>query len=255
MSRTSTSSWCSMSKVVDSGSRASWARPSKTSSYMRATREGVSSRPSRSGSSPIAARISRTAASMRGLSTAISAPRPVGAGGAVVPVAPAAGLAAVRGARDLRALAARVGQLGRVRLQRLARVMGLGARRGGGAAHGGRREGGALGAGDPHLARRLLLHVPEDLCELALVQRLLLQQLLDEAVEHVAVLHDHGPGLVQGVVQQGADLLVHEARRLGAEAGRLALLHADEDLVLLAGEGDLAHGPAHAQLHHHGARD
>src|SRR5699024_4773784 len=256
MSRTSTSSWCSMSKVVDSGSRASWARPSKTSSYMRATREGVSSRPSRSGSSPIAARISRTAASMRGLSTAISAPRPVGAGGAVVPVAPAAaGLAAVRGDRDLRALASRAGPRGRVRLHRLARVMGLGARRGGGAAHGGRREGGALGAGDPHLARRLLLHVPEDLCELALVQRLLLQQLLDEAVEHVAVLDDHRPGLVQGVVQKGADLLVHEARRLGAEAGRLALLHAHEDLVLLAGERDLAHGPAHAQLHHHGARD
>ena len=44
--------------------------PSKISSYMRATRAGVSIKPSRSGSSPIASRISRTARSMRGLSTA-----------------------------------------------------------------------------------------------------------------------------------------------------------------------------------------
>src|SRR5690625_726250 len=217
MSRTSTSSWCSMSKVVDSGSRASWPRPSKTSSYMRATREGVSSRPSRSGSSPIAARISRTAASMRGLSTAISAPRPVGAGGAVVPVTPAAaGLAAMRGARDLRALAARVGQLGRVRLHRLARVMGLGARRGDGAAHGGRREGGTLGAGDPHLARRLLLHVPEDLCELALVQRLLLHQLLAPPPPPAPPLPPHPPPPLPPALHQPAPPLLHDARRLGA---------------------------------------
>ena len=43
--------------------------PANTSPYIRATRPGVSSRPSRSGSSPMAARISRTAASMRGRST------------------------------------------------------------------------------------------------------------------------------------------------------------------------------------------
>src|SRR5947209_20374305 len=44
--------------------------PAKISAYIRATRAGVSRRPSRSGSSPIAARISRTAAAMRGWSMA-----------------------------------------------------------------------------------------------------------------------------------------------------------------------------------------
>src|SRR5699024_8906310 len=166
MSRTSTSSWCSMSKVVDSGSRASWARPSKTSSYMRATREGVSSRPSRSGSSPIAARISRTAASMRGLSTVISALRPLTA--VVAVTGPAGPGTALRRAGDLRPLAARVGQLGRVRLQRLARVVLLGAARRGRRADGRRRQRRPLLAGDPHLAGGLLLHVAEDLGELVL---------------------------------------------------------------------------------------
>ena len=44
-------------------------RPLQISSYMRATRFGVSMRPSRSGSSPIAARISFTAAAIRSWST------------------------------------------------------------------------------------------------------------------------------------------------------------------------------------------
>src|SRR5699024_3269556 len=251
MSRTSTSSWWSMSNVVDSGALASWASPSNTSAYMRATRAGVSTRPSRSGSSPIAERISLTAASMRGWSTAISAIRPLGG---VVAVA-GAGLAALRGTGDLRSVAARMGQLGRVRLQRLAGVVLLRAGRGGGAADRRRGQGGALGAGEPDLARRLLLHVAEDLGELVLVEGLALQQLLDQAVQHVAVVHDHRPGLVQSGVQQLPHLLVDQARGLGAEAGRLPLLHAHEDLVLVAGERDLADGVAHAQLHHHGARD
>src|SRR5699024_6219780 len=256
MSRTSTSSWWSMSNVVDSGTLASWARPWKTSAYMRATRAGVSTRPSRSGSSPIAERISLTAASMRGWSTAISAFRPLGG---VVAVAAGAGtgarLAAVRRAGDLRSLTARVGPLGRGRLQPLAGVVLLGARRGGGAADGRSGQCGALGAGDPDLARRLLLHVAEDLGELVLAQGLALQQLLDQAVQHVAVVHDHRPGLVQSGVQQLPHLLVDQARGLRAEAGGLPLLHAHEDLVLVAGERDLADRVAHTQLHHHGARD
>src|SRR5699024_3829201 len=238
----STSSWWSMSNVVDSGALASWASPWNTSAYMRATRAGVSTRPSRSGSSPIAERISLTAASMRGWSTAISAIRPLG--GVVAVAGAGAGLAALRGTGDLRSVAARMGQLGRVRLQRLAGVVLLRAGRGGGAADRRRGQGEALCAGDPDLARRLLLHVAEDLGELVLVEGLALQQLLDQAVQHVAVVHDHRPGLVQSGAQQLPHLLVDQARGLGAEAGRLPLLHAHEDLVLVAGERDLADGVA-----------
>src|SRR6478609_5427946 len=51
-------------------------RPQNNSLYMRATRAGVSRRPSRSGSSPTAAKISRTARSIRGRSAfdAVGAP-------------------------------------------------------------------------------------------------------------------------------------------------------------------------------------
>src|SRR5680860_581061 len=59
------SSWLSSNVVVrtSAGSRQS---PENVSAYARATRAGVSTSPSRSGSSPIASRISRTAASTRG---------------------------------------------------------------------------------------------------------------------------------------------------------------------------------------------
>src|SRR5271166_2150396 len=66
MSRTMTISSCSA------------AKPAKSSSYILATRPGVFCRPSRVGSSPIADRISRTARSIRSLSTLTvrSPPRP-----------------------------------------------------------------------------------------------------------------------------------------------------------------------------------
>src|SRR5690606_8218869 len=151
---------------VDSGSCASWSSPSKTSAYIRATRAGVSRRPSRPGSSPIPARSSRTAASTRGRSTAISALRLVVVAVAVAlagtGLAGAAGGTAVRGAGDAGAVAARMGQLRGAGLQRLARVVLLGAGAGGGRADRRRLEGGALLAGDPHLARRQLGDVRED---------------------------------------------------------------------------------------------
>ena len=61
------SSW-PISKVVVSTSSGACQSPAKFSSYARATRAGVSLRPSRSGSSPIAISNSRTAASARALS-------------------------------------------------------------------------------------------------------------------------------------------------------------------------------------------
>src|SRR5690625_4229790 len=242
ISRTSTNSWWSMSKVVASGSWASWSRPKNTSWYIRATRAGVSCRPSRSGSSPIAARISRTAACTRGWSTGMSDSRPARA-------------TLARGPGDLGVVPTRVGQLGRIGLHRLARVVLLRAGGGGGAAHLRRLERGPLAAGGPHLAQRTLPDVGEDLGQVVLVQGLPLEQLGDQAIEHVPVLHDHRPGLVQGVVEQSPHLLVDEGGCLGAEAGCLTLLHAHEDLVLVAGQRDLAHGGGHPQLHDHGAGD
>src|SRR5699024_5041436 len=149
MSRTSTSSWWSMSNVVDSGALASWASAWNTSAYMRASRAGVSTTPSRSEASPIAERISLSDATRRAWSTAISAILPLGG----VVAGAGAGLAALRGTGDLRSAAARMGQLGRVRLQRLAGVVLLRAGRSGGAADRRRGQGGALCAGDPDLAR------------------------------------------------------------------------------------------------------
>ena len=54
MSRTRTISSWPRSKVVVRTSSGSWRRPANTSAYVRATRAGVSRRPSRSGSSPMA---------------------------------------------------------------------------------------------------------------------------------------------------------------------------------------------------------
>ena len=66
MSRTKTSSSCSPSswKILRCCFGSDF-NPEKISAYMRATRFGVSCRPSRSGSSPTASRISRTAFSIR----------------------------------------------------------------------------------------------------------------------------------------------------------------------------------------------
>ena len=52
-----------------------WPSPANGSAKARATRAGVSRRPSRSGSSPIAARISLMARSIRGWSTAATGRR------------------------------------------------------------------------------------------------------------------------------------------------------------------------------------
>ena len=69
MSRTSTISSCSASKTVVSTSSGCCRSPANCSAYIRATRAGVSTSPSRSGSSPTASKISRTARSIRSWST------------------------------------------------------------------------------------------------------------------------------------------------------------------------------------------
>src|SRR5580658_6805859 len=69
MSRTITISSCSAAKVTSRWRAGSSCRPEKSSSYMEATRDGVASRPSRSGSSPMATSSSCTAARTRSTST------------------------------------------------------------------------------------------------------------------------------------------------------------------------------------------
>src|SRR5580658_2742669 len=78
ISRTMTISSCSAAKVTVRCRPGSSAIPLKSSSYMAATRVGVLSSPSRSGSSPMAARISLTARATRAVSTgALFVPFPV----------------------------------------------------------------------------------------------------------------------------------------------------------------------------------
>src|ERR1043166_6943161 len=69
MSRTRTISSWSASNVTTRWLEGSSDSPAHTSAYISATRAGVRTSPSRSGSSPIANRISRTARSMRSRST------------------------------------------------------------------------------------------------------------------------------------------------------------------------------------------
>src|ERR1017187_5201985 len=82
MSRTMTISSWPDAKVMVRCRPGSSLNPAKSSSYMAATRDGVSTNPSREGFSPMASRISATAFSTRAMSTPIgpaSAPAGVGA--------------------------------------------------------------------------------------------------------------------------------------------------------------------------------
>ena len=84
MSRTITISSWSASNVTVRCCDGSSCSPAKISSYILAMRTGVRTRPSRSGSSPIASRISRTARSIRSRSMGFSGPEPSEAGGMVL---------------------------------------------------------------------------------------------------------------------------------------------------------------------------
>src|SRR5579872_5664094 len=72
MSRTITISSCSVANVTVRWRSGSSSTPEKSSWYMRATRSGVASRPSRRGSSPIASSSSATRRSTRWVSTLTS---------------------------------------------------------------------------------------------------------------------------------------------------------------------------------------
>src|SRR5579862_6099044 len=231
MSRTMTISSWPTSKTVVSTSSGRCRRPANCSAYARATRAGVSRRPSRSGSSPIANRISRTARSMRGRSNSSLVMHPVSsvaAGPAVVvhvlavartviAVARAAIAVAVPVLAVAIAVAARRPRPPRVVAERLA-VGGQGQARPPGAAVGGgqgeflgrehRRavRGQALAVAGVGAADRPLHDGREDLQDLGPGYRLLVQQPQHQRVEHVAVLHEDLPGLVVRGLDEAADL-------------------------------------------------
>src|SRR5215218_8051182 len=76
-SRSKTASWPSAAKETSRLRAGSSKRPENRWAYASATRSGVSIRPSRSGSSPMASRISRTARSMRAPSMSSGIPLPL----------------------------------------------------------------------------------------------------------------------------------------------------------------------------------
>src|SRR3954447_4717912 len=245
MSRTSTSSSWFASNTVVSTSHGSTPMPAKISAYIRATRAGVSCRPSRSGSSPMASRISWTAAAIRCWSTgtgrSTSPTRLPGAlgrppssrllGGAVAG-RPAVGRrtcatatvgAAIRGALQ-------VGDVARAQQRELVgRQHGRDVLRGT-AAH-------ALE--DPH---RPFRNRREDLGQLLLADGLLVEQAQYELVEHVAVLDQDLPGLVVAAFDEGLDLLVDLLGDVFGVVPLVAHVAPEEDLALALPETDGAQG-------------
>ena len=196
MSRTMTiSSWLDSKVTVRCSVGSSW-RPAKISAYMRATRVGrVARRPSRSGSSPIASRISRTAFSMRGRSIGVSM-------GGSSRRATGSGAAGPRGADAQRAStsAAWPGP---------ARATGAAARSATGCASAtvaptrhrrarldGHRDLGGLGLGLGDAGA--LVERSEDLGQVGVLEGLLLDQRLGEHVERGAVGGEDRPGPVVG---------------------------------------------------------
>src|SRR5690606_38995697 len=158
--------------------------PLKNSVYSSAIRAGVCLRPGRSGSSPIASSSSRVSCSTRSLSTAMSGGRRAGRS--------AGGLGVRRTCRLARGL----------------RLGGDGLLLAHGHLDGRQRRDRTVLAGEPLRALGQLAHVAEDLGDLVVVERLLLEQSQGEAVEHVAVLGEHLVRLVVRLFDERAHLLV-----------------------------------------------
>src|SRR6476659_8485810 len=217
-----------------------------------------SSNPSRSGSSPTAMSSSRTAASAREKSIALRAP-------AASPSASVRVGVDMTAFGDLDDLGGRVLFLVRVGpgLSRLVdrvrrRPVPVGAlrtavrRRPLGRGHHRRLVGQEAGlAGEPRRAQRALLDGLEERGELLGVQRLVLEQVEDEAVEDGAVVVDDVPGLVVGAVDQAADLLVDDAGDVLAVVALVPHVAAEEDLTRGLAELDGPHPLAHAVLGDH----
>ena len=104
-------------------------------------------------------------------------------------------------------------------------------------------------------ARRQLLDVGEDLGELEVVESLLLEERQREAVEHVAVVVDHLVGLVVGLLDEHAHLLVDALGDALGEVATVTHVAAHEHLARRRAELDGADLGGHAVLGDHLAGD
>src|SRR5919197_2169728 len=257
MSRTMTSASWPSSNRTSRTSVGSLRRPAVISSYMRATRCGVSRTPTRSRSSPIPSRISRTLRSTLAWSNA----RP-----------PVATVAASSASEPTSALPS-PWMLMDITSQRLQRRRAREASPGpsGAPSVGGRA---VLGPGDAGLVagtaavgadlalgrghdapRRPLDHRGEDLGQLLLADGLLLHQRLDHGVGHVPVGGQDLLGLQVRLVDQAAHLLVDLEGDLLGVVLLVTEVAAEEDVLLLGAENQRAEPVAHAVLADHLAGD
>ena len=231
-----------------------------SSAYARATRAGVSRRPSRSGSSPIAASSSRTAASARawsksGTSSGARSGTVIGS----VTVRPGSAGSGVSGStsgppwtsppapggvriapRRLRLLG---GDVGVDPVADLLRDVDRRDRRTARA-----RASRSTPDGSGSSAQRL-----EDRGDLGLVEGLLVEQREHQGVEDVAVALEDLEGLLVGVAQQRLDLLVDRGGGLLGVVARVAHVAAQEGLGVAVAELDRAEALGHAVLGHHRA--
>src|SRR5215472_13145401 len=239
MSRTRTISSCSASKTVVSTSSGRCRRPANCSAYILATRAGVSISPSRSGSSPTASSISRTACSIRSWSTGGRS-----AGGSDVSSS-AAGRSriAVSSVVDIARRRARVEpEAERLPVGRQRAVTAEpGTRTRGECEFLRRQDRGTVGRQPLAVARvgapgRALLHRREDLKDLLARHGLLVEQPQHQVVQDVAVLHEHFPRLVVRGLEQPLDLLVDRGRDLLGVVPAVRHLAAEERLAVAAAE-------------------
>src|SRR5215218_4816757 len=205
-------------------------RPEVISSYMRATRPGVSRRPSRSRSSPIPSRTRRTPRST------LSGSKAPAAGGTRWPTSPWPSCSTVTG-----------GSVGR------GAVLGAGDA---GLVPGAAAVGADVAGGRGHdAAGRALDHRGEDLGQLLLADGLLLHQRLDHGVGHVAVGGQDLLGLGVGLVDEAPHLLVDLEGDLLGVVLLVAEVAAQEHVLLLGAEDQRAEPVAHAVLADHLAGD
>src|SRR6516164_11326601 len=256
MSRTRTISSCSASKTVVSTSSGRCRRPANCSAYILATRAGVSISPSRSGSSPTASSISRTARSIRSWSTggrsaggpgvsSSTADRSLIVASSVVdiarrraPVEPEAERLPVG---RQRAVTAEPGTRTRGECELLRRQDRRTV---------GRQPLAVAGVG---AAGRALLHGGEDLEDLLAGQGFLVEPPQHQVVQDVAALHEHFPRLVVRGLDHPLDLLVDRRRDLLGVVPAVPHFPAEERLAVAAAELPGAEPLAHAILGHHAA--
>ena len=221
MSRTMTiSSWSASKRTARWSAGSSW-RPAKISAYISAIRCGVRRSPSRSGSSPMARRISRTACSIR------------------CPVDAAAG-----GYRPEARFAHRASG-GRGGRRRRRRWRPAPPRPAGTSCAAGAVAGGVLPLG----------HRREDGHDLFGLQRLLLDEGAGQLVEDGPVGGEDVAGHAVGVVDQPAHLGVDAGRHLVGVVGLGGEVAAQEHLAVVLAELHRPERLAHAVLGDHGPGD